>query len=55
LIKKDINKDYGELNVVCNVLGSPALSGYPREFITKVDDKGEWSNAENLNDDEEGN
>lgn len=53
LIKKDLNQDYGELNIVFNILGKATDSGYmPRQIITEVDQKVEYSKV-NSSDEEE--
>jgi hypothetical protein len=40
LIKKDLEADYGELNITFNILGKATNSGYmPRQIITEVDQK----------------
>lgn len=40
LIKKNINEDYGDLNIVFNILGKATSAGYmPRQIITEVDQK----------------
>lgn len=54
LIKKDIDQDYGELNITFNILGKATNSGYlPRQIITEVEQKIEYTKASNSDDEEE--
>ena len=54
LMKRDIEKDYGELNITFNILGKATTSGYmPRQIITEVDQKVEYTKVNNSDDEEE--
>lgn len=54
LIKKNLDEDYGQLNIVFNILGMATTSGYmPRQIITEVDQKAEYNKVNNSDDDED--
>lgn len=53
-MKKDLDKDYGELNITFNILGKATTSGYmPRQIITEVDQKVEYSKVENSDEEDD--
>lgn len=53
-MKKDIEADYGELNITFNILGDATASGYlPRQIITEVDQKVEYNKVNNSDDEDE--
>lgn len=54
LIKKDLEKDYGNFDIVFNILDKATTSGYmPRQIITEVDQKIEYHKVTSSDDEDE--